>query len=113
VSASRLRPTRASRESAHHKRAQAYRLLAEAEEELALLGLESGGTSGPRLVSSAREPEELLTIDQAVALLNLGEKSKSTVHRLVRRHPEILRFIGRVRRYEKQTLLRVIRRRGA
>jgi hypothetical protein len=113
VSASQLRPAPASRESAHRKRAQAYRLLAEAEEELAVLGSEAGGTSGPRLVSSLREPEELLTIDQAVALLQLGEKSKSTVHRLVRRHPEILRYVGRVRRYEKQTLLRVIRRRGA
>jgi predicted DNA-binding transcriptional regulator AlpA len=107
VSASQLQPAPASRESAHRKIAEGHRLIAEGHAELAMLGPEGGGLSGPRLVSSARDSEELLTIEQAAQLLQVD---RTTVHRLARRAPRVKRYVGRLIRYERGELLRACRR---
>jgi len=80
--------------------AEALRRVADALHLLAVMG-ESG--PGPRLVATTREPEELLRIEEAAAVLKV---TRRTVHRLARRFPRVIRRVGRVVRYERGELLR-------
>jgi hypothetical protein len=63
---------------------------------------------GPRLVSG-REPEELLRVGEAAAVLKISRRS---VTRLARRFPRVIRRVGRVVRYERGELLRACRQGG-
>ena len=91
-----------AREQALEGAAEALRRVADALHLLAVTGEQA---PGPRLVAG-REPEELLRIEQAAALLQVD---RSTVHRLARRFPRVIRRVGRVVRYERGELLRACR----
>jgi hypothetical protein len=65
--------------------------------------------AGPRLVS-AREPEVLITLDEACALFPGKGSRRRSIQRLAKRHPEITRRLGTRLWIEKSALLRVTRR---
>jgi len=88
-----------AREQALEGAAEALRRVADALHLLAV----TEERHGPRLVAGGREPEELLRIEEAAALLKVDRR---TVHRLARRSPRVIRRVGRVVRYERGELLR-------
>ena len=92
-----------AREQALEGAAEALRRVADTLHLLAVTG-EQG--PGPRLVAGGREPEELLRIEEAAAILKV---TRRTVHRLARRFPRVIRRVGRVVRYERGELLRACR----
>ena len=87
------------REEAYRKIAAGLQMQAEGYAALALLKDE------PRAVAPT---EELLTVEEAAALLRFGEVS--TVYRWLRDHPEAKRKAGSRLRVEKHALLRATRR---
>ncbi len=103
MSAATLSPIRPTREAALRRLSEHLRGMAEAIAELALCG----DAPGPHLVAG-REPEQLLSIEEAAAAL--GSVGRRTVHRFARRHPEVVRHVGARVKYERGALLRATRK---
>jgi hypothetical protein len=89
--------------------AEAVRKLADAIHLLAVTDEVTLVAPGPRLVTT-REPEMLITLDEACALFPGKGSRKRSIQRLAREHPEITRRLGTRLWIERGALLRVTRR---